>query len=145
MLLLVCISGEAGNFRRVSLLSNHLPWTIPSTLSPSIRCVISPLISSPSLVKTGLKDSFPTKICPTPACLSQQVRGVALGSGGGCISMNKSFAHLDLESLGFPCSYSDGDAEGQSERLPLSTAVRRGWGRSMGKGCGLRPKATCLL
>ena len=38
--------------------------------------------------------------------------------------MNKSFAHLDLESLGFPCSHSDGDAEGQSERLPLSTAVR---------------------
>ena len=59
--------------------------------------------------------------------------------------MNKGFAHLDLKNLGLPCSHSDGDAEGQSETLPLSTAVRRGWGRSMGEGCGLRPKATCRI
>ena len=43
--------------------------------------------------------------------------------------MNKGFAHLDLESLGLPCSHPDGDTEGQSETLPLSTAVRAG-------GCG---------
>lgn len=58
---------------------------------------------------------------------------MALGSGGGYISTNKGFAHLDLESLGLPCSHPDGDTEGQSETLPLSTAVSGGRGRYGGE------------